>query len=515
MEEPGFFQRLGWAIRVNLTQGRVLAFFPLLAMAAYWIGDPAVLIVVSMVFPTMLAAQSLFGSEATRAIRNMPRDPVTDLPTARVLVDTLDDYLDDPGQAGLNIACMVIDLDEFSAVNDRWGRNAADEVLRRTGERITSALRDRDLTARLDGDTFAVAIGPVYRMDLEAILSVAHRVQRAVSEPISLEGSSVYVTCSIGYCLASRAPERRGTAMMSAAEAALIEARRNGPSSVRGFSKEMKERIATRDVLSGEVTEALESGQFVAWFQPQLSTKTGEVSGFEALARWVHPVRGMIPPGEFLPAIEAAGRWERLGEVMLYQSLSALQAWDKAGYSVPQVGVNFSEAEFANPGLADKISWELDRFELEHHRLAVEILENVIASASEDVTLHNIKALARLGCQIDLDDFGTGNASITTLKRFPVGRIKIDRSFVTRIDEDPEQQAMAAAILTLADKLALETLAEGVETMGELATLTRMGCGHVQGFGLSKPMPLDATFEWLKRHQIKLAKQQRGTAKLV
>jgi len=200
--------------------------------------------------------------------------------------------------------------------------------------------------------------------------------------------------------------------------------------------------------------------------------------------------------------------------VMLYQSLAALQAWDKAGLKVPQVGVNFSDTEFANPGLADKISWELDRFELDHSRLAVEILENVIASASEDVTLHNIKALARLGCQIDLDDFGTGNASITTLKRFPVGRIKIDRSFVTRIDEDKEQRDMAAAILTLADKLNLETLAEGVETMGELATLTRMGCGHVQGFGLAKPMPLEETIPWLTRHQAKLTKQRNGQVQL-
>lgn len=514
VEEPGFIHRMAWAIRVNLTQGRVLAMFPLLAMAAYWIGDQAVLFTVSMVFPLMLAIQSILGREATSAIRNAPRDPLTDLPTSRVLIDTLDEHLADPGQAGHNVACLVIDLDEFAAVNDRWGRNTADEVLRRTGERIASAVRDRDLTARLEGDTFAVAVGPVYRMDLEAILSVANRIQRAVSEPISLDGSSVYVTCSIGYCLAARAPDRRGVAMLGAAEMALVEARRGGPSSVRGFSAEMKQRIATRDELSGEVTEALESGQFVAWFQPQLATDTGEVSGFEALARWVHPVRGMIPPGEFLPAIDAAGRWERLGEVMLYQSLSALQAWDKARLKVPQVGVNFSDTEFANPGLADKISWELDRFELDHSRLAVEILENVIASASEDVTLHNIKALARLGCQIDLDDFGTGNASITTLKRFPVGRIKIDRSFVTRIDEDKEQRAMAAAILTLADKLNLETLAEGVETMGELATLTRMGCGHVQGFGLAKPMPLEETIPWLTRHQAKLTKQRNGQVQL-
>lgn len=511
VNEQNLFRRVIWAVRLNLTQARVLALFPILVTAAYWINSDAVLFAVSMLFPLMLAVQALFGADSARRLRDTPRDPVTNLPTARVLVNTLDETLAGTGDAGKNIASIVVDIDEFSAVNERWGRTAADEVLRRTGERIVSALRDRDLTVRLDGDRFAVALGPVFRMDLEAILSVAHRVQRAVAEPISLDGSSVYVTCSIGYCLASRAPEGGGAAMLGAAEAALVEARRAGPSSVRGFSAEMKKRIATRDELSAEVSDALESGQFVAWFQPQLCTKTGAVTGFEALARWAHPVRGMIPPGEFLPAIEAAGRFDRLGEVMLYQSLTALQAWDKAKLVVPRVGVNFSGIEFANPGLADKVSWEVDRFELSHDRLSIEVLENVIASASEDVTLMNIRALARLGCKIDLDDFGTGNASITTLKRFPIDRIKIDRSFVTCIDEDKEQQAMAAAILTLAEKLNLETLAEGVETMGELATLTRMGCSHVQGFGLAKPMPLEETILWLNRHNRKLAKAPVGT----
>lgn len=515
MPQPNFLQRIAWAIRVNLTQGRMLAVFPLLAVISHWLGNDAVLITVSMLFPILLAVQAFFGSESTRALRHAPRDPITDLPSTRVLLDTLDETLDETGPAGENIACLVIDIDDFSAINDRWGRNAADEVLRRIGERIVSALRDRDVTARVDGDTFAVALGPVFRMDIEAILSVAHRVQRAVGEPISLEGSSVYVTCSIGYCPATRAPERRATSLLSAAEIALVEARRNGPSSVRGFSAEMKQRIATRDELSAEITDALETGQFEAWFQPQLSTTTGLVTGFEALARWKHPERGMIPPGEFLPAIAAAGRYERLGEVMLFQALAALKAWDNAGLKVPQVGVNFSDVEFSNPGLTDKVSWELDRFELEHDRLSVEILENVIATSSEDVTRQNIHALARLGCKIDLDDFGTGNASITTLKRFPVDRIKIDRSFVTRIDEDKEQQAMAAAILTLADKLNLESLAEGVETMGELATLTAMGCDHVQGFGLAKPMPFDETFEWLQRHEAQLHNNSQGQPRAI
>jgi EAL domain-containing protein (putative c-di-GMP-specific phosphodiesterase class I) len=171
--------------------------------------------------------------------------------------------------------------------------------------------------------------------------------------------------------------------------------------------------------------------------------------------------------------------------------------WDKAGLHVPNVGVNFSSAELRNPRLAEKLKWELDRFDLTPDRLCVEILETVIAETDNDVIVHNISALAKLGCGIDLDDFGTGHASITNIRRFAVRRIKIDRSFVTKVDEDREQQKLVSGILSLAERMGLETLAEGVETKGEHAMLAQLGCGHVQGFLFGRPMPFDATQSWI------------------
>lgn len=193
-----------------------------------------------------------------------------------------------------------------------------------------------------------------------------------------------------------------------------------------------------------------------------------------------------------------------MGEVILYHALSALVRWDRAGLSVPTVAVNFSAQELRNPKLAEKLKWELDRFDLEPRRLSIEILENVVAETDNDVVVANIAALAKLGCGIDLDDFGTGHASITSIRRFTVRRIKIDRSFVTKLDEDREQQKMVAAILSMAERLGLETLAEGVETPGEHAMLAQLGCGDVQGFGIARPMPIDDTMEWIARHRIKL-----------
>ena len=188
----------------------------------------------------------------------------------------------------------------------------------------------------------------------------------------------------------------------------------------------------------------------------------------------------------------------------MYHSFTALKAWDASGVTVPQVGVNFSGSELNNPRLIEKISWELDRFNLTPSRLSVEVLETVIAGAADDQVTLNINGLVDLGCRVDLDDFGTGHASISSIRRFKIDRLKIDRSFIMKADRDPEQQRMISAILTMAERLNLETLAEGVETVGEHALLAQLGCGHVQGFGIGKPMPFNETLDWIHSHEAKL-----------
>jgi len=335
-------------------------------------------------------------------------------------------------------------------------------------------------------------------------LRAAERLQDAIAEPIAIQSTSIYVSASVGFCLARRAPESRGAAMLGAAELALEEAARAERSGIRAFSPEMSERQGRRDVLEQDLARAFDEGQIRPWFQPQISTDTGAVTGFEALARWSHPGRGIIPPAEFLPAVEAAGLMERLGEVVLFHALSALRSWDREGLSVPRVGVNFSTAELRNPRLVDRIRWELERFDLEPERLTVEVLETVVSETGNDTVTRNIADLATLGCVIDLDDFGTGHASISHIRRFAVSRLKIDRSFVTRVDEDRQQQQMVSAILSMADRLELETLAEGVESQGEHAMLAQLGCGHVQGFGIARPMPFEETKAWMLAHTARL-----------
>jgi diguanylate cyclase len=357
------------------------------------------------------------------------------------------------------------------------------------------------MVARLEGAGFAVALGAVRRLDLEICIQLAARLQSALSQPISVMANRHYLTASIGFCLAARAPQPNGEALFEAADLAAEEALRNGPGAVRAYDPAMVRRRGDREAVAVELEKALNEGQIKAHFQPQMSTDTGEISGFEALARWLHPTRGMIPPSEFLPAVEQAGLSDRLTEVMLYQALSALSVWDKAGLKIPSVAVNFSKSELRSPGLAERLKWELDRFELEPARLTVEILETVAGETDNDVVIANIAAIGKLGCGVDLDDFGTGSGSILSLRRFAIKRIKIDRSFVTRVDEDRDQQRVVAAILSMADQMGMATLGEGVETPGEHAMLAQLGCTDVQGFGIARPMALEDTLDWVARHR--------------
>ena len=487
------FQRLFQTIR----RPHVLALMPVLVLSALALGGQPAMLFVALAFPVALAV----ALPPDTGMALAATDPLTGLAQRDGILTALDRALRYSSRMGRATGAIMIEIDRFKLLEERHDRAAIERILRVTADRLRDSLRDNDLAGRLEGPTFAVALGPVRRLDLEAAIQLAGRIQRALSEPISVDATNVYVTVSIGFSIAARLDRPTGETVLQAATSAMIEAQRSGPAAIRSYSDAMRTRIASRNSLSDEVAGALERGEIMAFFQPQISTKTGTITGFETLARWHHPDRGLIPPVEFLPALTQAGLMDRLGEIMIYDALTALKRWDEAGFDIPRVGVNFSNEELCDPRLVDRIGWELDRFDLTPDRLVVEVLETVVASHSEDVIIRNLSGLARLGCCLDLDDFGTGHASITNIRRFSIERIKIDRSFVTRIDADPEQQKMVSAILTMADRLGLDTLAEGVETADEQAMLARLGCGHLQGFGIARPMPMQETDAWIRAYR--------------
>ncbi|WP_461403787.1 putative bifunctional diguanylate cyclase/phosphodiesterase [Falsiruegeria mediterranea] len=480
----------------------ILAFLPAITLGAYWVGGEAALMFVSLALPLLFAFAGALGKWPAQV--NEARDRLTGFVLRDEYIRAVEGTFAQAKITGLKSANFLIEIDEFKELSERLGNATRDLVAQRIGERILSAVRDQDTVARLEDGTFAVCLSPVPQLDLELCIQLAGRIQSAVEDPISVDGSSVYVSCSIGFCQQSRAPGTQALEWLDAAKIALLEAKACGPSTIRAFSPDMQKRTTLDNDLRSELVSALENGQIQPWYQPQISTDTGRVTGFEALARWTHPVRGVLTPDKFLPMIEQTGLLERLGQVMLYHALTALKAWDGAGVDVPRVGVNFASDELCNPELVEKIRWELDRFELTPDRLSVEILETVFSNTPDDIITRNVAGLGALGCRIDLDDFGTGHASIASIRRFAITRIKIDRSFVMKADRDPEQQRLIGAILTMAERLELETLAEGVETVGEHALLAQLGCDHVQGFGIGKPMPFDQTLDWIAAHQAKL-----------
>lgn len=403
------------------------------------------------------------------------------------------------GSAGHVAGTLAVQIDQIDTLITEFGTLGMTEV----DDIVVSRLQDNLGTS---DNVYAVAPGRYLilmarsRLGLDSAVQRAARLQAAASHPFDSEMGQLHLSLSLGICLSNRIKHPTGADLLRGAEIALSEALRHGPGAIRSYSTMMHSRVRSRDTMVTEVARALTDGQIRAYFQPQICAQSGAVSGFEALARWHHPDRGLIPPVEFLPALERAGLMGRLGTVMVDDSLKALSMWRSNGLVPPRIGVNLSDADLRDGQLVDRIGFELDRYNVPADRLAVEVLETVVASATDDTVIDNLARLSRLGCSIDLDDFGTGHASITNIRRFSVNRIKIDRTFVSGVDHDQEQLNTIIAIITMAERLGLETLAEGVETDAERRTLAKLGCGHLQGYGIARPMPLDAADDWLNQY---------------
>ncbi len=489
-------------LRTGLTGPQALAFVPAACLAAFWLGGEITLLITALGLPLVFAASGVWGSRLH--IASSPGARPCGLVANDVFQDEMQVLCRAAENSGSNAACISVALDDYAGLQDVHGQAAASHIALQFGDRIRAIIRSHDIFTRFDQNRFLIGLQPAPQLDLEACIQMSGRIQNAIEEPVILNGASVYLSCSIGFCLHSDLQQASAEEWVEAANAALSEAQRNGPSTIRAYSSETRRRSLVRANLRRDFEAALDNGEIRPWFQPQISTDTGKITGLEALARWEHPAKGVLGPQVFLPFAEQADLMDRLGQVIRHHAFDAMRNWDRAGLAVPRIGVNFSSDELRNPGLIDRLKWELDQFDLTPDRLTVEVLETVFSHRPDDVITRNVTSLAALGCCIDLDDFGTGHASIASIKRFDVSRIKIDRSFVAKADQDPSQQQLVSAILTMAERLNLETLAEGVETAGEHALMAQLGSDHVQGFGIAKPMPYEQVQDWIAAHQARI-----------
>jgi diguanylate cyclase (GGDEF)-like protein len=496
MARPVVFQ-LALKIANFAHRPELLAFLPALTLAAFWIGGDVWLVITALGVPIAYGIAGLVGQTPPPAPPPLPESVDTSHILMRSAIEAcLQSQLATHPSVD-EIAILVVIIDDSEILTERHGQTALQELVQHTAKRISGALRDGDVLARLDSDCFALALAPQRCNACEMTSQIAERLQAICAPPITVDGISVYVTLSIGVCLGGDAPQPNGTVLLECAETAARHAKRQGPKAIRRFRAGMKsDKIKLAEAYE-TLSSALKRGEIQAFFQPQVDAETLQISGMEALARWQKPMQGLIPPSEFLPWLHNAGLSEQLTKAMIDQALNALTIWDGLGLNVPTVALNLSTLELQNPVLADLVLWELDRQNLRPERLVLEILESVAASSDDDIMVRNIARLAEAGCGIDLDDFGTGHASIANIRRFAVGRIKIDRSFVTGVADDPKQHQLVDAVISMASRLDLSTVAEGVETAAEIAAVRALGCKHLQGFGIARPMSIKNSIPWL------------------
>jgi diguanylate cyclase (GGDEF)-like protein len=472
----------------------MLAFVPLLVLLAYLLGGRGALVVAAIALPALVG---LSGGFSRRMAHGHDRDPLTDLIMRDGLIDWVERALPRAARNGCQVAVVSITIDDLDTIEARFGRAMHDKVVVEAVARLKTLLRDEDVVARF-GQALAVGLDNVRMPENESLMLLAQRFQKAFEDPFSDGPTRTYCSISLGIAAESHVKSSSGANIVAGAQRASELAVVSGAGSIRFYSGGLSSDEALNRNTARELNNALETNEIFAWFQPQLRAADGKVIGFEALARWDHPERGLVAPVSFLPDIEKSGLSQRLAEVILKQSLMALNVWDAAGYDVPSISVNFSAEELKNPRLPDYVRWELDRHEIAPERLVVEVLESVASACSEDVVTRTLQALSRIGCRIDLDDFGTGFTSFVNIRRFDVDRIKIDRSLVNQIDCDEGQHAMFSALLAFGEKLGIDTLAEGVETEAEVETLKTLGCRDMQGYAISRPLPLGETMLWLE-----------------
>ena len=487
--------------------GKRLAVFMIIPLSgmSYWIAGLWGFALAAVLLPLAL----VFLPRQSGLVLPKNGDALTGLPTPAQFDRLIAPWSRDLANPDKKIGCILIHVQRFNDFTAQFGETCAMQMQRALAKRLTNVLRHDDVATRLDSGCFKVMLHPVRHLDLEVCIHLSNRIKAALEVPVDLDGHSHRPQVDIGFSISSQIAVTQLSDLEDAAMIALSAARKNSQASIRSFSPALLEQHKSRKKLIDEAKDALTNQQVVAWFQPQVSTETGAVTGFEALARWQHPQHGIMPPGDFLDTLAECGQLERLSQEMLAQAIKALNNWELGGYSIPRVGINFSGDELHNPMLAERMGRELDRYDIAPGRIAIEVLETVIASSPDGVVARNLRDLRKLGCHVDLDDFGTGHAAISAIQRFSANRLKIDRSFVKGVDRDSEQQKLIAAIVTMAEQLGLDTLGEGVETAGEHAMLAQLGVNHVQGFGIARPMRFEDTLPWMRKHQSKLPELPR------
>ncbi|MGQ0432089.1 MAG: sensor domain-containing protein [Microthrixaceae bacterium] len=412
-------------------------------------------------------------------------DPLTGLPNRNQFLQVLAKGLEDVDRS---LAVLFLDLDQFKTVNDTLGHPAGDRLLREASRRLMSALREDDVLSRFGGDEFTVLIRDAEERGLTV---EAERLLATFADPFTLDDREFFITASIG--VAIRGPASAPFDLIRDADVAMYQAKARGPGQCAVFDEDLRTRTLARVTLDAELRRAFERHELVVHYQPIFELATGRCTGAEALVRWLHPVRGLLPPSEFVPLAEETGLVLRLGATVLDEVLSQIRRWGEVGIDLP-IAINVSPIELSNPSLVDEIEAALDHHRVAPNRLLLEITETAVMEQI-DSARRALERATGLGVGVFIDDFGTGYSSISRLSDLPVMGLKVDRRFTVALGLDPSITKVTMAIIDLARALDLEVVAEGIETNEALEELIALECGHGQGYHLGMPAGPEAITE--------------------
>lgn len=432
-------------------------------------------------------------AQAERTLRaEMLRDSLTGLPNRLAFTEKVE-QLDNDGKRDVEHAVLVVDMLRFSRINESMGSLAGDELLITFARRLMSALRGGDVLARTGGNEFGVLV--TLRRGVADALAAADRIQEVLAAPFKISDLEIRVECAIGLALMTAGQDAEE--LFRNAQFAVKQAKQAGKPQV--YEPRQASEARRRFSIETELRRALDKDQLKLFYQPLIDLKSGEVAGFEALARWEHEDRGEISPTEFIPVAEESGLILQLGRWAMHTAADTLADWDrKAGEPLPlYVGVNLSAIQVARDDIAAVVSSALKSSGLTGDRLTLELTESSIVQDPARAT-RVFDALKSLEATVAMDDFGTGYSSLAYLQRLPIDVLKIDRSFVTGMMVDPDSVAIVRAVLSLADALGMSTTAEGIETVELATTLATLGCASGQGFYFAKPLAAEAALEYWK-----------------
>ncbi|MDV7341120.1 EAL domain-containing protein [Terasakiella sp. A23] len=459
------------------------------------------------IYPQWLSIKAIFGDNGTpiryislftditlrksneeRILFQANYDALTNLPNRSLFMDRLKQAVISAERSNTQIALLFIDLDRFKNVNDSLGHACGDMLLKEASSRLTDLVRKSDTVARLGGDEFTVILQDL--SDFTQIESIVDKMLHSLAEPFDLNGNIAFVSASIGITIFPN-DARSIEDLLKNADTAMYQAKENGRNLSQFFTKKMNEQARERRDLETALHQALEREEFVLHYQPIIHAETGQLASCEVLLRWHQPEHGNIFPDTFIPLAEDTGLILPIGEWVLRKACYEAKIWESYCQVPPKVSINMSSKQFQRTNVAALVKTILAETDLSPHRLNLEITESLLI-ADDDLIIEQLYGLRDLGVGLSIDDFGTGYSSLSYLRRFPITTLKIDRAFILDLPNDAEAVALVSAILSLAESLKLDVVAEGVETEEQLAKLRADGCGYIQGYFYSPPVPIEA-----------------------